>query len=58
MKKAISLLVAVMMLLAITIPADFASGDDTLIVVIDILGTEPRSSSDLESAPGEAAQSK
>ncbi|MCI6557273.1 MULTISPECIES: FKBP-type peptidyl-prolyl cis-trans isomerase [Schaalia] len=44
--------------LAITIPADFASGDDTLIVVIDILGTEPRSSSDLESAPGEAAQSK
>ncbi len=42
--------------LALTIPADFASGDDTLIVVIDILGTEPTPSSDPESRPDENAQ--
>ena len=30
--------------LAITIPPDLAAGDDTLCVVIDILGTEPGSS--------------
>ena len=37
--------------LAITIPPDLAAGDDTLCVVIDILGTEPGTSTAGDSAP-------
>lgn len=37
--------------LAITIPPDLAAGDDTLCVVIDILGTEPSGSATGDNAP-------
>lgn len=37
--------------LAITIPPDLAAGDDTLCVVIDILGTEPGTSTDGNTDP-------
>ena len=37
--------------LAITIPPDLAAGDDTLCVVIDILGTEPGSATNGDQAP-------
>ena len=37
--------------LAITIPPDLAAGDDTLCVVIDILGTEPGTSTAGDNAP-------
>ena len=37
--------------LAITIPPDLAAGDDTLCVVIDILGTEPGTSAAGDTAP-------
>ena len=37
--------------LAITIPPDLAAGDDTLCVVIDILGTEPGSATAGDNAP-------
>ena len=37
--------------LAITIPPDLAAGDDTLCVVIDILGTEPGTATDGDQAP-------
>ena len=37
--------------LAITIPPDLAAGDDTLCVVIDILGTEPGTATNGDQAP-------
>ena len=37
--------------LAVTIPPDLAAGDDTLCVVIDILGTEPASATNGDHAP-------
>ena len=37
--------------LAVTIPPDLAAGDDTLCVVIDILGTEPGSATNGDHAP-------
>ena len=37
--------------LAITIPPDLAAGDDTLCVVIDILGTEPGTPTNGDQAP-------
>ena len=37
--------------LAITIPPDLAAGDDTLCVVIDILGTEPSSAANGDQTP-------
>ena len=37
--------------LAITIPPDLAAGDDTLCVVIDILGTEPGTATDGDQTP-------
>ncbi|PID98226.1 MAG: peptidylprolyl isomerase [Actinobacteria bacterium] len=43
--------------LAITIPPDLATGDDTLCVVVDILGTEPPKQADDASMSGETSQS-
>lgn len=37
--------------LAITIPPDLAAGDDTLCVVIDILGTEPGTATNVDQTP-------
>ena len=37
--------------LAITIPPDLAAGDDTLCVVIDILGTEPGAATNGDQTP-------
>ncbi|WP_165214581.1 peptidylprolyl isomerase [Schaalia sp. ZJ1691] len=43
--------------LALTIPADLASGDDVLCVVIDILGAEPQSTSDSQKSSTDSSQS-
>lgn len=46
--------------IAVTVPPDLATGDDTLAVVIDILGTEPASAQDessQSSGPADAGQS-
>lgn len=40
--------------LAITIPPDLATGDDTLCVVVDVLGAEPAGESGSEPTPAPA----